>query len=100
MADEELSYEQARAELAEVVAKLESGGVPLAESMQLWKRGEELAAHCQAELDGARRLIDEARQQTQDAESQGGPGQPGGEPKFPALPPAWTLRQGMPRGAS
>ena len=60
MADEKPSYEQARAELAEVVARLESGGVPLAESMQLWKRGEELAAYCQAELDGARRLIDEA----------------------------------------
>lgn len=65
MADEKLSYEQARAELAEIVAKLESGGVPLAESMQLWKRGEELAARCQEELDDARRLIDEARQQTQ-----------------------------------
>ncbi|AYW77286.1 exodeoxyribonuclease VII small subunit [Propionibacterium acidifaciens] len=65
MADEKPSYEQARAELAEVVARLESGGVPLAESMQLWKRGEELAAYCQAELDGARRLIDEARRTAQ-----------------------------------
>ena len=72
MADEKLSYEQARAELTEVVAKLESGGVPLAESMQLWKRGEELAAHCQAELDGARRLIEEARRRTQAAVSDAG----------------------------
>ncbi|SER71636.1 exodeoxyribonuclease VII small subunit [Propionibacterium cyclohexanicum] len=60
-ADPELSYEQARAELAEVVQRLESGGVPLAESMKLWQRGEELAGICQRWLDGARATIDEAR---------------------------------------
>ncbi|MBE6477188.1 MAG: exodeoxyribonuclease VII small subunit [Propionibacteriaceae bacterium] len=81
MADEKPSYEQARAELAEIVAKLESGGVPLAESMQLWKRGEELAARCQEELDGARRLIDEARQQSQTGgEPPADLGQPSAEP--------------------
>ena len=52
--DAELTYEQARQQLAEVVTKLESGGVPLAESMQLWERGEQLAKICQAWLDGAR----------------------------------------------
>ena len=40
-------YEAAREELVEVVRKLESGGAPLADSMALWKRGEELAAICQ-----------------------------------------------------
>ncbi|MGH3747059.1 MAG: exodeoxyribonuclease VII small subunit, partial [Micromonosporaceae bacterium] len=40
---EELSYEQARTELAEVVEKLEAGGVTLEESLQLWERGERLA---------------------------------------------------------
>ena len=65
MADEKPSYEQARAELAEVVARLESGGVPLAESMQLWKRGEELAAICQAHLDEAKAAVEK---QTADSE--------------------------------
>jgi len=56
-----LPYEQARADLVEVVRKLESGGVPLAESMALWERGEELAAICQTWLDSARSRIDQAR---------------------------------------
>ena len=58
---EKLSYEQAREELGEVVRRLESGGVPLAESMTLWTRGEELAAICQGWLDGAKAKIEAAR---------------------------------------
>ncbi|GAA0718494.1 exodeoxyribonuclease VII small subunit [Dactylosporangium roseum] len=50
----ELSYEQARAELATVVEKLESGGTTLEESLALWERGEELAVICQRWLDTAR----------------------------------------------
>jgi exodeoxyribonuclease VII small subunit len=48
------SYEQARDELAEVVRRLEAGGVTLEESLALWERGEQLAAICQTWLDGAR----------------------------------------------
>ena len=55
---EELSYEAARAELAEVVTKLESGGGTLEEALALWERGEQLAAICQARLDGARARLD------------------------------------------
>lgn len=61
----ELSYEQARQQLAEVVTKLESGGVGLAESMQLWERGEALAAICQQWLDGAKAQVAAARQAAQ-----------------------------------
>ncbi|MET7395055.1 exodeoxyribonuclease VII small subunit [Dactylosporangium sp. NPDC005572] len=50
----ELSYEQARAELATVVEKLESGGTTLEESLALWERGEQLAVVCQRWLDAAR----------------------------------------------
>ena len=53
-----LSYEEARDELAKTVATLESGGTTLAESMALWKRGEELAAICQAHLDEARAAVE------------------------------------------
>ena len=42
--DEQLSYEQARAELASVVERLEAGGTTLEESLALWERGEKLAA--------------------------------------------------------
>ncbi len=60
-ASEELSYEAARAELAEVVNKLESGGGTLEEALALWERGEELAAICQSRLDGARARLEAAR---------------------------------------
>lgn len=56
----ELSYEQARAELREIVQALESGGQPLEESLALWQRGEELAGLCQRWLDGARSRLDAA----------------------------------------
>ncbi|MEW2326807.1 exodeoxyribonuclease VII small subunit [Micromonospora chersina] len=60
--DERLSYEQARAELASVVERLETGGTSLEESLALWERGEKLAEICQRWLDGARARISAARQ--------------------------------------
>ncbi len=54
---DEMSYEAARDELVATVAKLESGGVSLAESMALWQRGEQLAAICQAHLDAAQAAV-------------------------------------------
>ncbi|HRL48033.1 MAG TPA: exodeoxyribonuclease VII small subunit [Propioniciclava sp.] len=62
MSEPELTYEEAREQLVAVVAQLESGQVPLSESMALWERGEKLAARCQAWLDGARATVDAARQ--------------------------------------
>jgi exodeoxyribonuclease VII small subunit len=56
----QLSYEQAREELVEVVRRLESGGTDLEESLALWERGEKLAQVCQSWLDGARKRLDEA----------------------------------------
>ncbi|NJP32684.1 exodeoxyribonuclease VII small subunit [Micromonospora thermarum] len=61
--EERLSYEQARAELASVVERLEAGGTTLEESLALWERGEKLAGICQAWLDGARARLDAARQE-------------------------------------
>ena len=66
-----LSYEQARAELREIVQALESGGQPLEESLALWQRGEELAAICQQWLQGARSRLDEAIAASEAAESDG-----------------------------
>jgi exodeoxyribonuclease VII small subunit len=59
MADEP-SYEAARAELREVVAKLESGGQSLEESLALWERGEQLADICQRWLAAASTRLDAA----------------------------------------
>jgi exodeoxyribonuclease VII small subunit len=53
-------YEEARAELVEVVRALEAGGTTLEESLVLWEHGEALATICQEWLDGARRRLDAA----------------------------------------
>ncbi|MDR1355839.1 MAG: exodeoxyribonuclease VII small subunit [Propionibacteriaceae bacterium] len=55
----EPSYEQARAELIEVVTQLEAGQAPLAESIKLWERGVSLAATCQAWLDNVKAQIEQ-----------------------------------------
>ena len=52
-----LSYEQARDELVDIVARLENGQAGLEESMGLWQRGEALAAHCATWLDHAEARI-------------------------------------------
>ena len=50
---ERFGYEAARAELGDVVRRLESGGQTLEESLALWQRGEELADICERWLSGA-----------------------------------------------
>jgi exodeoxyribonuclease VII small subunit len=53
-AADRVPYEQARDELTEVVKRLESGGLTLEQSLDLWERGERLAAICEEWLEGAR----------------------------------------------
>ncbi|RSM87016.1 exodeoxyribonuclease VII small subunit [Kibdelosporangium aridum] len=60
MSDEQLGYEQARDELADVVAKLEAGGLSLEDSLALWERGEALAKICDRHLAGARERVEAA----------------------------------------
>ncbi|UOE45689.1 exodeoxyribonuclease VII small subunit [Agromyces larvae] len=57
----ELSYEQARDELVQVVAELEQGSATLEQSLALWERGEALAARCEEWLLGAKARLDRAR---------------------------------------
>ncbi|GAA4809229.1 exodeoxyribonuclease VII small subunit [Nocardioides caeni] len=70
---EKPSYEDARAELVEVVRQLEAGGATLEESLTLWERGEALASVCQEWIDGARERLDavvaEAEADDEDDES-------------------------------
>lgn len=49
----ELSFEAAYAELEGIIAQLESGELPLEESVTLYERGRQLAERCQAALDQA-----------------------------------------------
>ena len=65
-AGKQLSYEAARDELAEVVAKLESGKATLEESLKLWERGEELAKVCQDWLDGAKAKLDKVKSEVEE----------------------------------
>ncbi|WP_035012346.1 exodeoxyribonuclease VII small subunit [Corynebacterium jeikeium] len=69
----QLSYEQARDELVEVVKILELGQMSLDESLNYWERGEELAAYCEDYLNGASKRIEQALQQREarNAEAQG-----------------------------
>ncbi|MEH6685206.1 MAG: exodeoxyribonuclease VII small subunit [Qipengyuania sp.] len=54
----DLSFEQALRELEGVVRRLESGDVPLDESIDLYERGEKLRKACQARLDAAQARIE------------------------------------------
>jgi exodeoxyribonuclease VII small subunit len=65
---ETLSYEQARDKLAAVVKRLETGGLTLEQSLELWERGERLAAVCGQWLDGARARLAAAMAKRDDAE--------------------------------
>ncbi len=62
-----LSFEQARDELVRVVAELEQGAPTLQHSLELWERGEALAARCEQWLVGAKRRLDAARERTETA---------------------------------
>jgi len=53
-----MSFETALAELEQIVAKLESGQAPLAESIAIYERGEALKAHCEALLRSAEARIE------------------------------------------
>jgi exodeoxyribonuclease VII small subunit len=65
---EPLSYEQARDKLAAVVKRLEAGGLTLEQSLELWERGERLAAVCGEWLDGARARLAAAMARRDDAD--------------------------------
>lgn len=55
---DEMSFEQALRALEQVVQQLESGEVPLDESIALYERGEKLRGLCQARLDAAQARIE------------------------------------------
>ena len=56
-----LSYEEARNELVQVVADLEAGTATLEQTIELWERGEALAARCEEWLVGAKERLNKAK---------------------------------------
>jgi exodeoxyribonuclease VII small subunit len=72
-----LTYEQARDELTSVVKRLEAGGLSLEQSLDLWERGEKLAAICSEWLEGARAKLSAAMAARDEQDSEeSGPGTP------------------------
>lgn len=53
----DLSFEQALEELDQLVRKMESGALSLDESIAAYRRGAELAQHCQGRLAAAEQEI-------------------------------------------
>ena len=72
----DMSFEEALRELERTVRSLESGDVPLDESIALYERGEELRKACQKRLDAAQAKIDKI--------VQGSDGKPTGTAPFDA----------------
>ncbi len=54
----ELSFEAALGQLEKIVTELESGSAPLEKSLELYERGAELKALCEARLEAARLQVE------------------------------------------
>jgi exodeoxyribonuclease VII small subunit len=70
----DLKFETALAEIERIVQDMESGSLPLEESITAYRRGSELLRHCQKQLGEAERRIrvfenDELRDMEPDGES-------------------------------
>jgi exodeoxyribonuclease VII small subunit len=56
---EEMSFEQALAELETIVRTLEQGSAPLDQAIELYQRGDRLKRHCEARLKAAQARIEQ-----------------------------------------
>ncbi|SRR5579875_893318 len=59
--DAKLSFEEELAQLDEIVASLEDGGLPLDDALALFERGVGLARRCQEQLDNASLRVERLR---------------------------------------
>jgi exodeoxyribonuclease VII small subunit len=57
----DLTYEDAKAQLDEVVLRLEDKDLPLDDMVTLWEQGERLAAVCEERLAGAKARLEALR---------------------------------------
>ena len=54
----DISFEDALKQLEKIVSELESGSAPLEKSLELYQRGAELKALCEARLEAARLQVE------------------------------------------
>tara|TARA_R110002110_G_C12901598_1_gene664999 strand:+ start:47 stop:295 length:249 start_codon:yes stop_codon:yes gene_type:complete len=55
---EKLNFEDALAQLEQIVTQLESGNAPLEKSIELYERGTALKAHCETRLKAAEAKVE------------------------------------------
>jgi exodeoxyribonuclease VII small subunit len=58
---EQMTFEEALAELEQIVTQLERGEVPLARSIEMYERGDALRRHCDALLRQAEARVEKIR---------------------------------------
>ena len=67
---EALSFEQAIENLTEIVDKIETGQIPLAESLQQYETGMAMIKHCRSILLDAEKRIEEIAQEQDENETE------------------------------
>ncbi len=67
MSEPEQTFEQAQAELEQIVARLEQGQASLDEALALWERGEALYSFCRSKLDTAQGRVEELARRVEQA---------------------------------
>ena len=63
----EKTFEEAQAELEQIVGRLEKGDASLDEALALWEKGEELYAYCRTRLDAAQGKVEELARRVEQA---------------------------------
>jgi exodeoxyribonuclease VII small subunit len=77
------TFEAALAELEEIVARMESGQLPLSDSLAAYKRGAELLTRCQASLADAQAQVEVLEKGVRKSFEPEGSLAPEGEPDAP-----------------
>jgi exodeoxyribonuclease VII small subunit len=72
-ATEDQTFEDAQAELEQIVTRLEQGQASLDEALALWERGEQLYAYCRAKLDAAQGKVEELARRVEQARPEAQP---------------------------
>ena len=67
VSEPEQTFEQAQAELEQIVERLEQGQASLDEALALWERGEQLYAFCRERLDSAQGKVEELARRVEQA---------------------------------
>ena len=67
VSETEQTFEQAQAELEQIVERLEQGQASLDEALALWERGEQLYAFCRERLDAAQGKVEELARRVEQA---------------------------------